>query len=865
MAAVLLRRSVAAAAVAALTTALAPMAVSLAEPTAPAAAASGPTIDKTKSAPEPGGSLATTGSDITAVFDQQITGQDGTSADKCKDTSGANQCAFILYEVNADGSRGLRLPGATSFTTSGNPLTGVQDTVDFNPDFNLINGDSYEAVVQVFGVDKDGKKNPAAVTNLDYKVYISTVAPYSLSAPQYANTQNNSAFPLSGYAPSGFTVSVDVDNPNDPTGQTDATGSTVVEPCPSAPLCPWTVTVDISGSEYPSSANNVDWTASEQDVNGNPSTPISSKASAQNPKATFTIDYTPPDVPSSSPAPSLTQNASQHTAFVSVNAQEADNANNSDVTSYLVTVSDPSSNKVTQTFPSQGNDLPAQTVDVTTLDDGQLTVLIQAVDSHGNVSSDSCSSFPPNSPCSKYSGSDLVKKVGLAPNLGTSLLTSSSGDTTFEEAQQGKSVQSPTKVTVGFTQTIKESFQDCCTQSGPVTNHSSMCIATPNGNCLVTAAPTVANDNKSISMKVASKLQDGDYAVRVHTYSQSNCPDRTPAGYAANGGKAPDCESYNDLVRIPGTGDPGTPFTFTVDSTKPTVAITQYTHPVTAKNEKSVNISGTVSKEASTLQLIITSSGSSTKRLYNATITQPSSSTDPNATWAAGPLDLSSLPDGTLTIKATAKKSNGTSASDTVHAKMAAHMSHLTAAVSRSRTTAGKQIKVTGVLSDEANQPITNAEITVRARYSAGHFGKAVTVVTDSSNGGYTARLTAKHNATYVAKYAGAPDHDGVTATTKRVLVRYAVTITSPNFGAHVGSPVTVKGKVGPKHKGAVVTIYRHTSSGNTVVGTARLNKHSRFTAHVVLPAGKDVIYASVKKGAHNVAGKSKRLTLHVS
>jgi hypothetical protein len=80
-----------------------------------------------------------------------------------------------------------------------------------------------------------------------------------------------------------------------------------------------------------------------------------------------------------------------------------------------------------------------------------------------------------------------------------------------------------------------------------------------------------------------------------------------------------------------------------------------------------------------------------------------------------------------------------------------------------------------------------------------------------------------------------------------------------------VGSPVTVKGKVGPKHKGAVVTIYRHTSSGNTVVGTARLNKHSRFTAHVVLPAGKDVIYASVKKGAHNVAGKSKRLTLHVS
>jgi len=426
-------------------------------------------------------------------------------------------------------------------------------------------------------------------------------------------------------------------------------------------------------------------------------------------------------------------------------------------------------------------------------------------------------------------------------------------------------VQPPTKVTVGFTQTIKESFDDCCTSSGPTTNHSSMCIATPNGNCILSAAPTVASDHKSISMKVASKLQDGDYAVRVHTYSQSNCPDRTPAGYAANGGKAPPCESYNDLVRLPGTGVPGTVFTFTVDSTKPTVAITQFTHPVTAKNQKSVNISGTVSKTASTVQLIIRSSGGTNKLLYNAAITQPADPNAQQATWAAGPLDLSSLPDGTLTIKATAKKSNGTSAHDTVHAKMAAHRSHLTAAVSKSRPVAGRQIKVTGVLSDEANNPIGNAEVTVRPRFSPGHFGKAVTVVTDSSTGSYSATVTAKRNATYVVKYQGSPQHDGVTATTKRVLVHYGVTITSPGFGDHVSSPVTVKGKVFPNHKGAVVTIFRHTSSGNTVVGKATLDKHSRFTAHVVLPAGKDVIFASVKKSSHNLGGKSKRLTLHVS
>lgn len=866
MAAVFARRGVAAAAVSTLVTALVPAAVLLAAPTAATAATAAPAIDKTKSAPAPNGALAQTGEDITAVFDQEITGQDGKSSTDCKDTSGDKQCAFVLYEVNADGSRGLRLPGETTFASSGNPLTGVQDTVDFNPDFGLVNGNAYEAVVHVFGVKSDGTKNATAVTNLDYKVYVNNTPPYNLSAPQFANTENGAAFPLSGFAPSGFTVSVDVDNPSDQTGLSDAKGSTFVAPCASAPLCPWTVTVDVSESAgYPSSASNVNWTASEQDANGNPSTPISSTAGAQQPKATFTIDYTPPDIPSSNPAPSLTQDPAQHTASVNVNAQEADNANNADVTSYLITVTDPSSNTVTQTFPSQGNDLTARTVDVSTLDDGQLTVLIQAVDSHGNVSSDSCSSFPPGQPCSKYSGGDLVKDVGLVPNLGTSLLTSSSGDTTFSEAQQGKAVKSPTKVTVGFTQSIKESFDDCCTSSGSVTNHSSMCIATPNGNCIMSAAPTVAGDHKSISMKVASTLQDGDYAVRVHTYSQSNCPDRTPAGYAANGGQAPDCESYNDLVRVPGTGNPGTVFTFTVDSTKPTIDVVTYTHPVTAKNEKKFAISGTVSKTASTVQLFISSSGGTSKLLYNASITQPTNTSNPTATWKAGPLDLSSLADGRLTIKAVAKKSNGTSAHDTVHAKMKAHQSHLTAAVSKSRPVAGKQLRITGVLSDEHNNPITNAEIRVRPRFSPGHFGKAVTVVTDSSTGAYKARVTAKRNATYVAKYAGSPQHDAVKASTKRVLVHYAVTITSPDFGDHVNNSVTVKGKVFPKHKGAIVRIYRHTSSGNTLVGTDRLNKHSRFAAHVLLPGGTNVIIAKVKKGSHNLGGTSKKVTLHVS
>ena len=856
-----LRRTVATAALAGFASAFAPMAVSLVAPTAAAAATAPPAIDKSASIPAPNGSLATTGSDISAVFDQQITGQDGDSGTKCKDTSGATQCAFVLYEVNADGSRGVRLPGTTSFTSSGNPVTGVQDTVVFHHNFALVNGAAYEAVVQVFGVDSNGKKVASMVTNLDYKVFVNTTAPYNLSAPQYANTQNNTAFPLSGFAPSGFTVTVTVPNSSDPSGLHDASASTFVEPCASAPLCPWTAAVDISGFSSPQS--NVNWSASEQDANGNPSSGIETSAPAS---AKFTIDYSKPDIPSSNPTPKVTSDATTHTATLSVNATEADNANTTDVTSYLITVTDPSNNKITQTFQSSGNDLPAKTMDVSGLDDGQLTVLIQAVDSHGNVSDSSCASVPPNSPCSKYSDSNLVKTAGLAPSLDTSVLTTSGGDTTFTQVQQGQSVLSPSKVTVGFTQTIKESWMDCCGGGSgpPTTHHSSMCIATPNGNCIQSGTPTVASDNKSISMKVGSKLADGSYAVRVLTYSQSNCPDLTPADYANPNGRRPsDCEQYNDLVRVPGTGAPGTVFTFTVSSTKPTITIDSYTHPVTAKNEKSAAFSGTVTKSVSSVQLLVKSSGSSTKLFFPAVVTQPTNSADPNATWSVSGADLSSLPDGTLTIKATAKTSSGLTGTATKQAQMKAHQAVLTEKANKGKVTFGHHVKVTGKLTDAAGAAISGENVTVKAKYRSGS-SKAITAITDST-GHYAAFITPKHNATLVASYAGSPQHDGVTVRTAKVGVRFAVKFTSPKNGASTSSTVHVAGTVKPSHAGASVTFYRQTSSGKVVVGHATLNKKSQFSATLVLPPGTDKIFATVKATKSNLAGKSNLLTLHVS
>src|SRR5206468_10486943 len=115
------------------------------------------------------------------------------------------------------------------------------------------------------------------------------------------------------------------------------------------------------------------------------------------------------------------------------------------------------------------------------------------------------------------------------------------------------------------------------------------------------------------------------------------------------------------------------------------------------------------------------------------------------------------------------------------------------------------------------------------------------------------------------AIYGGSPQHDGVTVHTASVLARFAVSITSPKSGAHTSTPVTVAGNVKPNHRGATVTFYRHTSSGNVVVGHAKLNKKSHFSAHLVLPPGTDSIFASVKGTKANVGGKSRLIKLHVS
>ena len=783
-----------------------------------------PVLDPANSNPIPNGTIADGGEDLTAAFNEAVTGD--SKAD-------AADAAFKLFEVNADGSRGVQLPGAISF--GGNPVQGSDGTVTFNPNSGLANG-RYEVLLLVNGVS-GGKANPKAIGRGDYSLFVNNNAPFSLNNPvptyngvPYANTSNNTAFPFSGFAAPGLTINVTVKDPKDPNPLTNTyKGSGTVDPCPSAPSCPFTVTVDISQMN---DGQSVTWTAQGEDAN--------QKTTQTGTGPSFAVDYSKPNVIKTSPDPAI----SNDSKTVTVNATDS----STDVVSYLITITDPEGNKITPKFPAQNNNLPATPIDVTTLDDGELDIFIQAVDNVGNVSD---TPGPPQG-SQPYT---VTKNVGLQPNLGTSILTSNGTDTTFVDAETG-SVQPPTKVTVGFTQSVKLSYTDD-TKAPPATHNAGICITTQNGNCLVSNDVTLSSDKHSLSMKVSNPLPDGVYGIHATAFSAGNCPDKTPVN--ANTWS---CDQFDGIITDPNTGQP---FHFTIDTTKPTISITDYPNPVTASNEKSVTIKGVVSKTTQTVSVLIFSSGNtSQKQLFQATIMPRANTSDPDADWSAGPLDLSNFPDGTLTIKATAKKSNGLSASVTKQARMQAHLSNLTETPSKSKVTYGHPVAISGHLTDESHNAITGADITVRPKFASGHFGRAVTVVTNSG-GGYTAHFKPRRNATYYATYDGAQTHDGATVHTAHVGVRFHVTITSPTFGAHVSSPVTVKGRVGPSHAGAIVTVFRHTSSGNTVVGKGRLDKQSRFSVQVVLPPGTDVIYASVGKTKNNLAGKSKLYKLHVS
>jgi hypothetical protein len=199
-----------------------------------------------------------------------------------------------------------------------------------------------------------------------------------------------------------------------------------------------------------------------------------------------------------------------------------------------------------------------------------------------------------------------------------------------------------------------------------------------------------------------------------------------------------------------------------------------------------------------------------------------------------------------------------------VVATLAAHASRLTERVRNSRITYGQITQVSGRLVDQSGAAIKKATVLVRPRFANGSFGAGTKAVTDST-GHWGAIVAPAHNATWYASYAGSttnPLHDAASVHTARTLVRVAIRFTSPRNHARVGSPVVLKGRVAPNKRGATVAIYRHTSSGNKLLGRVKLSRTSTWAFKLRLPRGRVKLLAVIGRTSGNLGNRTGYLTI---
>ena len=599
-----------------------------------AAAASPPKFDPANSTPGPGQSVIAGSETLTATFDQPVTG---------------DQSSFKVFEVGANGARGAQLPGTVAFDAGNPPISGPGDTAQWSPQFTLVPG-AYEALLNVYGLKSDGTKDPSSVGTADYKFFVAGKgAPTNLAGPSWVNNQNVDKVPFTGVAAPGLTITVDVNGPDATTGQVfpgnDTTGSAVVPTCNGASLCPWTVTVDLTDTtgspKYQDTAadgsGKLTWTATGSEPEDNKITTASGTGPDQR------QDTTAPATPKLSGNPTISADSTKVTV---PSATDTD----ADVVGYTITVTDAENNSVVDT-PAAGNDanhtMSPQTIDVSTLDDGTLTVHVDARDAAGNLSNDVGGNSPPT----------VTKSVGTIPNLGTSTFTTPAGDTTFVDAGTHP-IQVPSKIDLEFTEPITFSYTDTSNKS----HSSSMCIASASGNCLVGLSVAASPTGRGIvgTLPKGTTLTQGTlYALLFTTFPKSSCSSNV-LGQST-------CTTFSDAVRNGSTaaaynGTPKAPiFTWTVDTTPPTVTITHLDNPVTGANLQTAAITGTVDTDVTQIQLTFVSSVAGTApRIATVPVSN-------SGTWSLAPLPLSGVVDGVLTVTAKGTDPSGLSGTTARH------------------------------------------------------------------------------------------------------------------------------------------------------------------------------------------------------
>jgi len=784
----------------------------------------------TSSTPLFDGSLikADSNNPLSITFDQEI-------------FANTSHSTFVVKDIDGDAPN-----GTTSFSASGAPLDSTVDTINFKPSPALPEG-AYTATVHVDGVGASSADNPAAHFDKTFNFWVNGQAPAGITHADFINNTNMAAVPFSGTAAPGLQVNVDIVNAVDPTGTTDGVGSVVVPSCATAPACPWSLTVDASslGNGISSPDGTYDWSASTSDGN----TDATNNSNTGSPAATGTIveDTTAPDEPNPTVAPNPV------TTTLLVSATDG----STDVVSYLVDITDAANTTLHLSYPAQSHNLHQQSIDVSSLVDGTLKVLVTAVDAAGNQA------FPTTNG-STPSPTKVTKNQGLQEDFAHSSLTVDDQTVPLATAST-QPVRKPSSVTVEFTQPIRLDWVDSSGTHGltPVHHSASACVkrVTPNaGGCISSGGMTATPDGKGFTIGIPAGAigNDGGFSVSYsNIWPAAFCPD-LPQGPAKTQNSL--CVAKSGTVQDPRTGQD---FVFNVDGTPPNANAITISMPskIGPDAVHFVGIHGTAEPN-DTVSLTLKSSGGGSTFFagHGNAITA-----DGNGNWQTVE-DLSSLRDGTLTViaKVFDVAGNETDKTLTPSPVLAAHASKLTEKASSSRITYGQILQVSGRLVDQSGHGIYKATVVVRPRYGNGSYGASTKAVTDST-GHWGAIVAPVHNATWYASYAGSttsPIHDAVAVHTARTWVRAAIHFTSPKNHAKVGSPVVLKGKVGPNKRGATVAIYRHTSSGNRLLGKVKLNRYSRWSFKLSLPRGTFRFLAVIGSTTGNLGNHTGYLTI---
>ena len=763
------------------------------------------------SLPSFGGSLvkADSNNPLSVTFDEGIF--DGAST-------------FVVHDTNGDTPS-----GSVVFSSSSFDPTSPDDTISFEPSPALPNG-AYTATVHVDGLDGSAD-NPKAFFDLTFPFWVSDAAPAGIGHPAYINNVNLKAVPFTGTASPGLTVNIDIANP----AGLDAVGSAVVPSCNAAPVCPWTVPVDASQlRQSPNSTDgSYDWTASTSDAN----TDAGNNNGGSVASGTIVEDLTAPAKPvASAPTPA----AGSTTLHVSATDTSTD------IASYTVSITDSKSQNITQSFPAASNNLPQQSFDISSLADGTLQVVATAIDNAGNATASS--TVKP------------VKNAGLKEDFAHSFLTVDGNSVPMSTASTN-AVRKPSSLTVEFTEPILLHWSDSSfpNEAKPVSHDTSVCVKRAvNPISCVNGGASLTQDGKGFTVPINGIGLDGGFIVTyTNVWPAAFCHDITDANAPASSA----CVGKSGTVQDPRTGQG---FVFNVDSTPPAADSITITMPtkIGPDTVQSVGISGTA-EPGSTVALTLKSSGGGPTFL--AGHGNPITADGTTGQWQTVE-NLSTVRDGTLTVtvKDFDAAGNETDKVLTPAPVLAAHASKLTESVTGSIVTYGKGVLVSGKLVDQSGAPISGATITIKPRFDNGSYGAGQTATTDST-GHWSRTEFPAHNATWYATYAGATTgtvHDAATVSTARTLVKAAIAFTSPRNHATVGSPVVLKGKVSPNKAGKTVSIYRHTSSGNKLIGRVKLNRHSQWSFTLSLPRGTTKLFALIGKTSGNLGNRTRILTI---